>query len=267
MRTHVTRTMYDGIDASRLPVDAQLVAGYVDGLYVWSTADWARFPNAVKVRIAVFSQTNDGEVLDVEPGNATPAESVDWVLRRREAGVDPTVYMNTSTWPTVREAFTARKVAEPHYWIAQYDGVAQLPAGAIAKQHTNDETAGWDVSVVADHWPGVDPAVSLTDDGDQMHQRVLYDATNAQQHFILLAGQTLYHRVYDEATGVMSHPMALPGPAVNPAAGVDAAIMMNGKQLHVFTEFIDTSRGTGAHYYLTIPVDPANADTWGIGVL
>lgn len=153
----MTRTMYDGVDASRLPADAQLVAGYVDGLYVWQAADWARFPTSVKVRIAVFSSTNDGQVLDVEPGNATPAQSVDWVLMRRGAGVDPTVYMNTSTWPTVRAAFNARGVTEPHYWVAEYDGVAALPTGAIAKQYYNDNQAGYDLSVVADYWPGIDP--------------------------------------------------------------------------------------------------------------
>jgi hypothetical protein len=154
----VTRTMYDGVDATRLPTSAQLVAGYVDGLYRWSDANWARFPHSVKVRVAVFSQTNDGQVLDVEPGNATPAQSVDWVLMRRRAGVDPTVYMNTSTWPTVRAAFRARGVAEPHYWVAQYDDVASIPSGAIAKQYYNNNDLGYDLSVVADHWPGVDPA-------------------------------------------------------------------------------------------------------------
>lgn len=153
----MTRTMYDGVDASRLPTSAQMVAGYVDGLYRWSDADWARFPNSVKVRIAVFSQTDDGHVLDVEPGNATPAQSVDWVLMRRRAGVDPTVYMNTSTWPTVRSAFQARNVAEPHYWVAQYDGIGTIPAGAIAKQYYNNNDLGYDLSVVADQWPGIDP--------------------------------------------------------------------------------------------------------------
>jgi hypothetical protein len=150
--------MYDGVDASRLPTTAQMVAGYVDGLYRWSDADWARFPNSVKVRIAVFSTTNDGHVLDVEPGNATPAQSVDWVLMRRKAGVDPAVYMNTSTWPVVRSAFQARGVTEPHYWVAQYDGVAVIPAGTIAKQYVNDEANGWDLSAVFGYWPGVDPA-------------------------------------------------------------------------------------------------------------
>ena len=153
----MTRTMYDGVTASKLPVSAQLVGGYVDGLYRWSAADWARFPRSVKVRIAVFASTNDGHVLDVEPGNATPAQSVDWVLMRRRAGADPTVYMNTSTWPTVRSSFQARRVAEPHYWVAQYDDRAVIPSGAIAKQYYNNDSLGYDLSIVADHWPGVDP--------------------------------------------------------------------------------------------------------------
>lgn len=153
----MTRTMYDGVDATKLPVSAQLVAGYVDGLYRWSDANWARFPNSVKVRVAVFSQTNDGQVLDVEPGDATPAQSVDWVLMRRRAGIDPSVYMNASTWPTVRSAFQARGVPEPHYWVAQYDGVATIPGGAVAKQYYNNNDLGYDLSIVADHWPGVDP--------------------------------------------------------------------------------------------------------------
>src|SRR5579875_1270578 len=151
----VTRTMYDGVTASRLPTNGQLVAGYVDGRYKWTAADWARFPHAIHVPIAVFSTTDAGVVLDVEPGNATPAESVDWVLARRRAGVDPTVYMNTSTWSQVKSAFEARGVAQPHYWVADYDDSTAIPASAVAHQYRT--TAGYDVSSVADYWPGVDP--------------------------------------------------------------------------------------------------------------
>jgi hypothetical protein len=150
--------MYDSTTATDIPVSAQIVGGYVDGLYRWSDADWARFPNAVKVRIAVFRPTDDGHVLDVESGNATPAESVDWVLMRRAAGMDPSVYMNESTWPQVRQAFQARGVAEPHYWVAIWDNVPEFIAGAVAKQYANSSQAGghYDLSEVADFWPGVD---------------------------------------------------------------------------------------------------------------
>lgn len=154
----MTRTMYDGInsDVSAIPASAQIVAGYVDGLYKWSAADWARFPNAIKVRIAVFTSTNDGTVLDCEQGNNTPAGSVDWVLMRRRAGVDPTVYCGKNTWwPQIRASFQARGVPEPHYWVADYSGIRQIPAGAIALQYT--DTGSYDLSIVADHWPGIDP--------------------------------------------------------------------------------------------------------------
>jgi len=156
------RIMYDGIDsdAAVIPTEAELVAGYVDGDYAWSEEDWARFPHAVHVGIAVHPTTDAGIVLDCEPGNATPQEAVNWVLTRRHAGVDPTIYCNqqnpTTGWPAIRAAFQTHDVPEPHWWVADYDNVATIPAGAIAKQYQT--TNRWDVSAVADYWPGVDPA-------------------------------------------------------------------------------------------------------------
>ena len=150
------RTFYDAITPANIPTNAQGVAGYVDGRYAWTAADWARFPHAVKVRIAVFSSTNDGHVLDVEPGCSTPASAPGWVQRRRKAGVDPTVYCSLSAWPTVRAAFHNAGVAEPHWWVAAYPGNGpNLYPGSIAHQYANPGPV--DISVVADIWPGVDP--------------------------------------------------------------------------------------------------------------
>ena len=153
----MTRTMYDAITPSNIPVTAQMVAGYVDGRYAWSSADWARFPHSVKARIAVFSSTADGHILDVEAGCSTPGNAPGWVVRRRAAGIDPTVYCSLSAWPTVRAAFATAHVAEPHWWVAAYPGNgAQLYPGSIAHQYANPGPV--DISVVADYWPGVDPA-------------------------------------------------------------------------------------------------------------
>lgn len=155
------RTMYDSITAADIPLTAAVVLGYVNGTYEWSAEDWARFPHAVKVRCATRANIDDGHVLDVEPGDATPAQAPGWVVMRRRAGLaTPTVYCSSSAWPAVRAAFRAAGVAEPLYLIAHYDGDPTIPAGAIGKQYVDPPRSGghWDLSVVADYWPGIDPA-------------------------------------------------------------------------------------------------------------
>lgn len=154
------RSMFDGITPGEVPAGATLYAGYLNGNWPSCAALAAAHPAAVHVSISVTAGANVGQVLDVETGDATPGEAVNWVLTRRHAGADPTVYCNTSTWPQVRAAFQTHDVPEPHYWLAQYDGVATIPAawssaGVVAKQYA--DKGGYDISVVADYWPGVDP--------------------------------------------------------------------------------------------------------------
>ncbi|WP_051943069.1 glycoside hydrolase family 25 domain-containing protein [Streptacidiphilus rugosus] len=151
----MTRIMYDAVTAANVPAGATLVAGYGDGYYANVAAFRSRFPHATIVEIAVSSSHDIGVVLDVETGDATPEEAPGWVRARRAAGVDPTVYCNSSTWPEVRAAFRAQGVAEPHWWIAQYDGDPTIFPGAVAKQYA--DPGPYDLSSVADYWPGVDP--------------------------------------------------------------------------------------------------------------
>jgi hypothetical protein len=161
----MTRRMYDSTAAADIPADAKMVAGYLPpSRYAWSAADWARFPHAVKVHIAIFATVDAGHVLDVEQGDATPAQVPGWVSMRRKAGADPTVYCSQSVWQTCRDACARAGVAEPHWWIARYDNNPTIPAGAIAKQYANQTYTGrhYDLSVVADYWPGVDKEGELS---------------------------------------------------------------------------------------------------------
>jgi|SRR5215469_2087596 len=151
--------MYDSITATDIPLTAEMVAGYLPpSKFAWSDDDWSLFPKAVKVRIAVRGDVTDGHVLDVEQGDATSVQAVSWVLMRRHMGADPTVYCNIRTFPSVVAAFNAAHVALPHFWVAHYDGQAVLTDGYIAKQYTDSPANGghYDLSVVADYWPGVD---------------------------------------------------------------------------------------------------------------
>jgi hypothetical protein len=149
----MTRTMYDGITAADVP-DGWGVAGYIDGNWPDYAALKLRWPNAVHISVAVTA-ADDAWALDVENYDATPAQAPGWASRQRDRGNPyPWVYMNASTWPEVVYEFAQQKVAAPLYWVAQYDGLAVVPPGAIAKQHTN--TPGYDESVVADYVPGID---------------------------------------------------------------------------------------------------------------
>lgn len=154
----MTRLMVDSIHPEAIPATAQLVAGYIDGRYKWSQANWNRFPPATpRVRIAVFASTNDGNCGDVEPGAITPEEAPAWVRMRRAAGVDPSIYCNLSTWPAVQNEFMVEGTAHPHYWVAGYRTPPDttIPPGAVAHQYTS--TGLVDLSSVVDYWPGIDP--------------------------------------------------------------------------------------------------------------
>lgn len=172
------RLMYDSVSANAIPANATMVAGYVDGRFAWTAANWARFPNAVKVRISAVGHVL-AEVFDVEDGCIwPPAKVVPLVVAARKAGIDPTVYVNErNDWGPTKAAFDAAGVPHPHWWVANYDGNDEyIPASAVARQfahppnsagHTDPARPGqltvaghYDLSVVRDYWPGIDSRAS-----------------------------------------------------------------------------------------------------------
>lgn len=156
--------MYDSTNPLDIPQSAEMVASYLDysPTQGWNTPGAReRFPNSTQVDIVVSAATNGGHVLDVERGDALPAEAPSWVLARRAHGVEPSVYMNLSTWPSVRAAFRDQNVPEPLYWTAAYATPPDpsIPAGAVAHQYCDPATGSgghYDLSSVADYWLGVD---------------------------------------------------------------------------------------------------------------
>jgi len=152
----VTRTGADSTNAEYLPAGKDIYLGYVDGNYRSYDAIKARFPHALVVPIATQASGNVGIVGDGPPDNGTWPEWVGWVVRRRKAGVDPTMYTDKSDWPTAVRAFNAAGVAQPHWWIASWDNHPEVPAGSIGKQYL-EVPRRYDLSLFADYWPGVDP--------------------------------------------------------------------------------------------------------------
>lgn len=146
------RTMYDSIVPARMPRDAEAVAGYTSGLWPTFALLAVLFPNAFRVSIAVTA-AHDADVLDVESGDARPADVPAWCVRQRAAGRVPIVYASTSMWPFVKDACRKAGVALPLWWEAHYDGRAVISPGSIGKQYKS--TGGIDTSIIADTWPGL----------------------------------------------------------------------------------------------------------------
>lgn len=154
----MTRVMFDSVTPGHCPPGADLYLGYIDGRYPSYDGLVRLYPQAIHVPCTVYARDNDGLVLDVEAGDATPAQSAVWVPMRRAAGVHPAVYCSFDTWPAVRQAFGRARLAEPEYVIAGYMNPPDrtIPDGAVAHQWIDH--GPYDESTVADHWPGVDPA-------------------------------------------------------------------------------------------------------------
>lgn len=161
--------MYDSVFASGLPEGGDLYAGYINGIYPNLGAVQARFPGKTVVSISVDAAADEGDVLDVESGDASSQQAPAWVVMRRSSGAVPSVYCSESNWPAVQAAFVQANVAQPSYWIAAYPGPGPvLYPGSVAHQYV--DAGDYDASVVADYWPGVDavPPISQNPGGINM---------------------------------------------------------------------------------------------------
>ena len=169
----------DSITASDIPLGGlAAAAGYGDGPWTWSSADWARFDQAgIPVLSIVINAANQGDVLDVETSDATPEECPGWRARfKRPARRAPTFYCNRITWPKIVNALGINAARQCDWWISTLDGTLDVyygqrgvapPSGlrVVAVQWKGSAQTGghYDESIILDsEWIGSD--MSLTDD-------------------------------------------------------------------------------------------------------
>jgi hypothetical protein len=169
----MTRRMRDSTEPKDIPLSGlDLVLGYIDGPFKWLPSGWERFPGTVKrVRCATRSSTNDGHVLDCEPGDATPAQAVTWVRTRRQSGLrQPIVYCGAARWPHVKDAFVTAGVRQPDYIVAHYGVGPNIPPGAVGIQFADPNQTGahYDESAMLDHIEAIDGALAPVEDPDML---------------------------------------------------------------------------------------------------
>lgn len=126
-------TMYDAVEIRAIPDDPEAVAGYVDWTYDEVVQ---RFPRAKHLSISKDA-TVDADCLDVETGDATPAQAPSWVRKQHARGEKtPWVYVEASRLGEVIDALTKDDIKRDEYriWVADWTGEPHIPDGADACQ-------------------------------------------------------------------------------------------------------------------------------------
>lgn len=137
---------------------ASVVMGYDDGN--WPDADTLAqmFPGKTVVRITTNPHDDEGDMLDVETGDANPVDLPPWLTRRRADGHGgPLGYHSEGLRAQVDAAIMAARVPNCGRFVAAYPGngpVLQQP-GDVGHQYA-DVNNEYDLSVVIDYLPGID---------------------------------------------------------------------------------------------------------------
>jgi hypothetical protein len=143
------RTMYDALDLTAIPTNAQMVGYYPHDSR--TTGSVSRFSaSTVLVTIDNHGNHTDCDVLDVEPGAAWPPGTVvdPWLAAKAALGETGTIYANLANIGAIRAA-TKRTF---FWWAAQWTNAPHSVPGSVATQY--EGAARYDLSLVTDaSWP------------------------------------------------------------------------------------------------------------------
>ena len=164
-------TMFDSITPSLLPAGNYAYAGYVGGNWATYPEIKARFPSANVLSIAINS-SETAQCLDIEQGDAAPADAPAWVLRQKTPR--PCLYASVSAMDGVLVHLSAAGIprSSVRLWSAHYTGSAHICGPSTCKQMSvSADGTQWtsfanginlDESLLNDDFFGVTPSMPPT---------------------------------------------------------------------------------------------------------
>ncbi len=136
-----------------------ILMGYDDGRWPDAAAIAAAYPGKTVIRITTDPNDNEGDMLDVENGDASPADAPGWTVRRRAAGHGgPLNYFSEANRQAILDAYQVDGVPLPGFFVAAMPGDGPVLQQPTDVGHQYEDTGPYDVSVVVDYLPGIDPA-------------------------------------------------------------------------------------------------------------
>ena len=129
--------IYDSVTPSAIPATQGTVAAYSDGPHPTPASEVTGRKSVLW--ISITGRDYDATVIDVEPGNATPAAAASWAFHRLSASPHAVarIYTFINEWPVVKAAvasFPAQMQSRIHWWIANPTGSPHLLPGSDATQ-------------------------------------------------------------------------------------------------------------------------------------
>jgi hypothetical protein len=129
--------IYDSVTPSAIPASSQAIAVYADGNYAASQSQVGH--RGLVLWIDTNGSDPNADVLDVEPGDATPTQAATWVAQKLDASPNSVaiIYTMKSEWSAVQAAVNALPWWMPshtRYWIADPTGVPHIVPGSQATQ-------------------------------------------------------------------------------------------------------------------------------------
>jgi hypothetical protein len=129
--------IYDSVTPSSIPASQGAVATYADGPHPTPASEVTGRKSVLW--ISITGQDYNASVVDVEPGNATPAAAASWAWHRLSASPHAVarIYTMINEWPAVKSAvasFPAQMQSRIHWWIANPTGSPHLLPGSDATQ-------------------------------------------------------------------------------------------------------------------------------------
>jgi hypothetical protein len=127
--------IYDSVQPGSIPAGG-MAATYATGKFAVPAAQMAGRPT---IWIDAWGTDPGASVLDVEPGDATPAVAAAWVIQKLTADHNgrARIYTMLAEWPAVQSAIAtipSWMQAHVRYWIADPTGVPHMVPGASATQ-------------------------------------------------------------------------------------------------------------------------------------
>jgi len=129
--------IYDSVTPSAIPASQEMVAAYSDGPHPTPASEVTGRKSVLW--ISITGHDYNASVVDVEPGNATPAAAANWAWHRLSASPHAVarIYTMIAEWGAVKSAvasFPAQMRSRIHWWIANPTGSPHLLPGSDATQ-------------------------------------------------------------------------------------------------------------------------------------